>query len=128
MATSTIKNPGNFKTISIYQDHLVEQANTWEYTGLSVTIPPHTAYGIDGLCQYANSQVINAAFSASPNSCAHYERVAIAGPDGETSGDVYKTGYNSDAVPYTYYLWGKWDNIAYNGCYIKGWLYTPNQD
>lgn len=128
MATSTIKNPGNFTTISIFQDHLVEQADTWEYTGLSVTIPPRTAYGIHGICPFANSKSTNAAFSTSPNSCIDYERVATAGTDGETSGQVYMTGYNSDDVSWTYYLWGKWNGIAHNGCKIRGWFYTPSQD
>lgn len=124
MAISTIKGSG-FKTVGTDTTYNCSQGNTWEYTGVSITIPPHTAYGLRGHALFSHSQNLNVAFCISNNDFSYYNRLAMAGQDGENGGYVFITGYNGNDNSVTYYLWGKWANSALNSVGIFGWLYTP---
>lgn len=123
MATSTIKSSG-FKIIDLQTNYTINQVNTWEYVGLSVTIPPKTAYALAGHCIFQRSGPTGAGFGTLEDDFSTYNIDSVS-DNSENAGNVFTVGYNHDNVSRTLYLWGKWAGVASNIVQIQGWLYTP---
>lgn len=96
-------------------------ANTFVYTGISVTIPKNSFFIIAGRGIWANNGFSNCKFS---NSSSTYNLPndtysQIVGQAGTQTGGCILCGQtgNSDV---TFYLWGKWDGSGMNWAFING--------
>ena len=94
-------------------------ANTWEYSGVSVSIPAGAIYGVWSLNGYAQARPTGTAISRVSDNINLWDLVAIseAQPMIATA-----TGYTSSAV--TLYVWGRCNAAGKNTVYLNGWYYV----
>ena len=92
------------------------QAQTFEYSGLSVTIPSHCSFSVSAQSIYNNSVPNGILISTSGNSCNKWEVLSIN--EAMSCACTY-SGYNASNSDLTLYVWIK-GTAARNGLSITG--------
>ena len=107
MATSVIKSNGE-SVVHSRSTYTAQAVDTWEYTGLSITIPANCSYIIKGFCMYSNHPANGSGFSTSVNEMTRWYTYV------ESNSSYCSTcGVTDSAL--TLYLFGKWSAISSNG-------------
>ena len=108
----------------IYSPVIVDVSNyqarttTFEYTGLSVTIPAYSYYVLKGLIGYYSTQTRAVALTRTNNltypQCSNMDAISV---NGEKACTISGTTGNSSQ---TFYLFGQWAGAANNNASITG--------